>query len=76
MKSRNDTFSIIAGTAGLADVCICFTKCLKQAKDGFQKLDKDLKDLTKQITALLAVNDLIKHSFETDLAGNTNSSDH
>ena len=71
-----DPFSIIAGTAGLADVCIRFTKFLKQPKDGFQKLDKDLEDLTKEITALLAVNDLIKRSFETDLAENTNSNDH
>ena len=70
-----DPFSIIAGTAGLADVCIRFTKFLKQAKDGFQKLDKDLEDLSNEITALLAVNDLIKRSFETDLAENTNSSD-
>ena len=69
-----DPFSIIAGTAGLADVCIRFTKFLKQAKDGFQKLDKDLEDLSNEITALLTVNDLIKRSFQTDLANNTNSS--
>ena len=70
-----DPFSIIAGTVGLADVCIRFTKFLKQAKDGFQKLDKDLEDLSKEITALRTVSDLIKHSFETDLAQNTSSSD-
>ena len=70
-----DPFSIIAGTAGLADVCIRFTKFLKEAKDGFQKLEKDLEDLSNEIKALFAVNDLIKRSFETDLAENTNSSD-
>ena len=59
----------------MADVCIRFTKFLKQAKDGFQKLDKDLEDLSNEITALLDVNDLIKRSFETDLAENTDSSD-
>lgn len=70
-----DPFSIIVGTAGLADVCIRLTKFLKQAKDGFQKIDKDLEDLSKEITALRTVSDLIKRSFETDLAGNTSSGD-
>lgn len=70
-----DPFSIIVGTAGLADVCIRLTKFLKQAKDGFQKIDKDLEDLSKEITALRTVSDLIKRSFETDLAVTTNLND-
>lgn len=70
-----DPFSIIVGTAGLADVCIRLTKFLKQAKDGFQKIDKDLEDLSKEITEVATVSDLIKRSFEKDLAGTTDSSD-
>ncbi len=70
-----DPFSIIVGTAGLADVCIRLTKFLREAKDGFQKIDQDLEDLSKEITALRTVSDLIKRSFEADIAGNTNTSD-
>lgn len=70
-----DPFSIIVGTASLADVCIRLTKFLKQAKDGFKKIDKDLENLSKEITALRTVSDLIKRSFEADLAGTTNSND-
>ncbi len=70
-----DPFSIIAGAASLADVCIRLTKFLKQAKDGFQKIDNDLEDLSNDITALRSVSDLIKRSFEVDLAGVTNPSE-
>ena len=70
-----DPFSIIVGTVGLADVWIRLTKFLKQAKDGFQKIDQDLEELSKEITALRSVSDLIKCSFEADLAGTTNPTD-
>ena len=70
-----DPFSIIVGTVGLADVCIRLTKFLKEAKDGFQKIDEDLEDLSREIIALRTVSDLIKHSFEVDLVGTTNPSD-
>ena len=36
-----DYFSVIAGAAGLADVCIRLAKFLKEAKDGFQKVGAD-----------------------------------
>ncbi|CAD6590890.1 MAG: hypothetical protein ASARMPREDX12_004774 [Alectoria sarmentosa] len=70
-----DPFSIIVGTVGLADVCIRLTKFLKEAKDGFQKIDEDLEGLSREIIALRTVSDLIKHSFEVDLVGTTNPSD-
>lgn len=70
-----DPFSIIVGTAGLTDVCIRLAKFLKQAKDGFQKVDQDLDDLSNDINALRSVIDLIKRSFEIDIAGSTNPSD-
>ena len=70
-----DPFSIIVGAAGLADVCIRLTKFLGQAKDGFQNIDRDLEDLSNEIAALRTVNDLIKHSFEIDLAAPSNPVD-
>ena len=70
-----DPFSIIAGAAGLADVCIRFTKFLKQAKDGFRTTERELEDLSKEITELCTVSDLIKRTFEADIAGNSNISD-
>lgn len=70
-----DPFSIIAGAAGLTDVCIRLAKFLKQAIDGFQKVDKDLENLSKEIIALRTVSDLIKRSFEIDITGTTNPSD-
>ena len=70
-----DPFSIIAGAAGLADVCIRLTKFLKQAKDGFQKVDGDLEELSEELAALQTVSDLIKRSFEADIAGTINSND-
>lgn len=70
-----DPFSIIIGAASLADVCVRLTKFLKQAKDGFKKIDQDLEDLSKEIIALRNVSDLIKNTFETDLARTTNPRD-
>jgi len=70
-----DPFSIIVGTAGLADVCIRLTQFLKQAKDGFQKVDEDLENLSKEITTLRSVTDLIKRNYEADLAETVNFSD-
>ena len=70
-----DPFSIVAGAAGLADVCIRLTKFLKEAKDGFQKIESDLEELSNEITELRTVSDLIKRTFEADIAGNSNTSD-
>lgn len=70
-----DPFSIIAGAAGLTDVCIRLTKFLKQAKDGFQKVDGDIEELSKELAALQTVSDLIKQSFKDDIAGDINSND-
>ena len=70
-----DPFSIIAGAAGLADVCIRLTKFLKQAKDGFQKVDGDLEELSEELATLQTVSDLIKRNFEADIAGTINSND-
>ena len=58
-----DPFSIIAGTAGVADVCIRLTKFLKQAKDGFRAVGQELEDLFEEIVSLRSVNDLVERSY-------------
>lgn len=70
-----EPFSIIAGAAGLADVCVRFTNFLKQAKDGFQRVDEDLEQLSKEIETLYFVNNLIKCSFEANPATTKHSND-
>jgi hypothetical protein len=63
-----EPFSIIAGSAGLADVCIRLANFIKQARDRFQKVDEDLEHLSKEIEALYSVNNLVKYSFEANPA--------
>lgn len=54
-----DPFSILAGAAGLADVCIRLGKFLKDANHGFRVVDQELEDLFKEITSLQSVNESI-----------------
>ncbi|OBT63866.1 hypothetical protein VE03_06633 [Pseudogymnoascus sp. 23342-1-I1] len=54
-----DPFSILAGAAGLADVCIRLAKFLKDANDGFRVVDQDLEDLFNEIASLQSVNESI-----------------
>ena len=61
-----DPFSIVVGATSLADVCLRLAKFIKHAKGGFQKVDEDLEDLSRGITALSSVCDLIKRSFDVD----------
>ena len=70
-----DPFSILAGAAGLADVCIRLTNFIKQAKDGFHKVDEDLEALSNELTTLSSVSDLIKRSFKADPAGTLDPGD-
>ena len=58
-----DPFSIVAGTAGLADVCIRVSRFLIQAKDGFRAVDQDLDDLFQEIESLRSINDLVQRSY-------------
>ena len=64
-----DPFSITVGTIGLIDACVKLTKFLKQAKDGFQKIDEELEELAKELTAVHSVSALIKSIYESDPAG-------
>ena len=70
-----DPFSIIVGTAGLADVCIRLTGFLRQAKDGFLKVDQEIDELSNEVTALRSISDLVKRSFEVDRARPPDASD-
>ena len=67
-----DPFSIIVGTAGLADVCIRVTRFLKQAKSEFRAVDQELEDLSKEILSLQSANELVRTSY-TD--GSTTKTD-
>ena len=58
-----DPFSVIAGTAGLADVCIRLTRFLKHAKDGFRAVDEELDGLAEEIESLRSTNEFIKRSY-------------
>jgi hypothetical protein len=58
-----DPFSVLAGTAGLADVCVRLTKFIKQANAGFRTVDEDLNDLFEEIVSLQSINELVKRSF-------------
>lgn len=58
-----DPFSIVAGTASLADACIRLTKFLKKANDEFQAVDQVLGELFKEIASLRSVNDLLRKSY-------------
>ncbi|PQE27270.1 tetratricopeptide repeat domain-containing protein [Rutstroemia sp. NJR-2017a WRK4] len=71
-----DPFSILAGAAGLADVCIRLAKFLKDAKDGFRLVDQELEDLAKEIASLQSVNEsineLLKRSYPQGSTARTN----
>jgi len=62
-----DPFSILAGAASLADVCIRLAKLLKDANDGFRGVDQELEDLFAEVASLQSVNEsieeLVKRSY-------------
>lgn len=71
-----DPFSILAGAAGLADVCIRLAKFLKDANDGFRLVDQELEDLSKEIASLQSVNEslneLLKRNYPEGSTARTN----
>ena len=58
-----DPFSIVAGTAGLADVCVRLARFIKQANAGFRSVDQELEDVFQEIESLRSINDLVKRSY-------------
>ncbi|MCJ1268890.1 hypothetical protein MMC22_008778 [Lobaria immixta] len=62
-----DPFSVIAGTAGLLDVCFRIFKYLKKTQAGAAKIEDDITALLREIEALIAVNLSIKTVFVTEL---------
>jgi hypothetical protein len=67
-----DPFSIIAGTAGLADVCLRLAKFLKNANDGFREVDRELEELSREIALLRSVNDLVERTYVEGSTAGTN----
>ena len=70
-----DPFSVLAGTAGLADVCIRLSKLIKQAKEGFQTVDEELEDLFKEVASIRSVNNLVQRSYEAESTITTDRDD-
>ncbi|MCJ1462094.1 hypothetical protein MMC07_000694 [Pseudocyphellaria aurata] len=62
-----DPFSVIAGTAGILDVCFRVIKYLKETRAGAERIEEEITGLLREIEALIAVNDSIKCAFETEL---------
>ena len=58
-----DPFSIVAGTAGLADVCVRLARFIKQANAGFRTVDQELQNLFQETESLRSINDLVKRSY-------------
>lgn len=65
-----DPFSVVAGTAGLADVCVRLTHFLKRARDGSREVDRELKELFEEIGLLQSeleslelINNSVKDSY-------------
>ena len=63
-----DPFSIVAGTAGLTDVCIKLLHLIKQGKDSFQAVDDELKGLCNEVERLRSVNDLVEDAYKAELS--------
>ena len=61
-----EPFSIVAGAAGLADVCIKVAKVLKQAKDSYQGGDEELSELYSEVIRLRDINDLVQRIYEAE----------
>lgn len=62
-----DPFSVIAGTAGLLDVCFRIFTYLKETQVGAARIEDDIAALMREIEGLIAVNQSIKTVFETEL---------
>lgn len=58
-----DPFSIIAGTAGLIDVCLRFGSYLRDIQAGAAKIDDEIVRLSRDIEALRVVNETVRASY-------------
>lgn len=55
-----DPFSIVAGTAGIIDICVRLALYVRDVKSSAGKIEQDLLSLLEETTALQAVNDSIR----------------
>lgn len=69
-----DPFSIIAGTAGLLDVCFRIFKYLKETQAASERIEEEITALLREIEALINVNESIKTVFVTELKPRPGSS--
>lgn len=65
-----DPFSVIAGTAGLLDVCFRIVKFLKETQAGAERIEEEITALLREVEALITVNESIKGVFVTELKPN------
>lgn len=59
-----DPFSIIAGTAGLIDVCWRFGSYLHDVQAGAAKIEDEIENLSRDIEALKIINETIRDSYK------------
>lgn len=59
-----DPFSIIAGTAGLIDVCWRFGSYLHHVQAGAAKIEDEIQILSRDIEALRIINETIRASYK------------
>lgn len=62
-----DPLSIIAGTAGLLEICVRLTKYLNDVKEGSERVDEDIEVLYQQVAAISTVVQSIRNVFKPDL---------
>lgn len=62
-----DPFSVIAGTAGLLDVCFRIVKYLKETQAGAERIEEEITALLREVEALITVNESITGIFVTEL---------
>lgn len=55
-----DPFSIVAGTAGLLDICWRVSTYLAKVKEAASKIERDLAALAYEVNALITVNESIQ----------------
>lgn len=69
-----DPFSIIAGSAGLLDVCWRVFTYLKNVQAAAARVEEEITALLHEIEALILVNESIKDVFAAELKGSAGAS--
>lgn len=59
-----EPFSIVAGAAGLADVCLRTIKFIKAARAGTHEIDDDIQTLCEELNSLNSANDIVVNTYQ------------